>query len=104
MSRTTEMRALFARWKESGLSLLAFGKQEGVSYSKLLYWRKKLDSESVSPSRADLIPVEIVADAPPRQTAPSKFEVWLANGMSLEVQAGFDAAELRRLVGVLQSC
>jgi hypothetical protein len=37
MSRAEEMRELFARWKGSGESLMAFGKREGESYSKLLW-------------------------------------------------------------------
>ena len=32
------------------------------------------------------------------------FEVWLANGVSLEVPAGLDEGELQRLVGVLSGC
>ena len=83
---------------------MAFGKQEDVSYAKLLYWRKKLASDPGDDRRSGFAQVEVVADSPKREHAATKFEVWLANGVSLEVQAGFDAAELRRLVGVLQSC
>jgi hypothetical protein len=46
MKRAEEMRELFARWKCSGQSLLAFGKAEGVGYAKLLYWRKKLGDDA----------------------------------------------------------
>ena len=30
--------------------------------------------------------------------------VWLSNGIALEVPAGFDDVELRRLVGLLSTC
>jgi len=111
MSRAKEMCELFARWRDSGQSLMAFGKQEGMSYSKLLYWRRKLKDGAGARSRASrkdvpltLVPVEIIPDRKDEATTPGKFEVWFANGVSLDVATGFDETELRRLVGVLRSC
>ena len=110
MNRSEEMRGLFARWKSSGQSLVAFGKAEGVTYSKLLYWRKKLGSHARrkaprKPSESPkLVPVRIVPDPSPVESRPDKFEVWFANGTSLDVPPGFDENDLRRLVGVLLSC
>lgn len=106
MNREEEMRELFARWKSSGRSLTAFGKQEGVAYSKLLYWRRKLgtDESPAAPAKSvpDFAPVRIV---PESMAAPSQpFEVWLANGVALNIAAGFDEHELRRLVDVLSEC
>ena len=96
------MRELIARWRESGLSLMAFGKREQVSYAKLLYWRRKFDGEKRRADEPQLVPVEVIADQP--APAPSKIDVWLSNGVAFEVPTGFDEAELRRLIGVLQSC
>ena len=111
MKRDEEMRELFARWKRSGQSLLAFGKAEGVGYAKLLYWRKKLGDDArkaTPPKRAavssELVPVRVVPDPSQVQPAPGKFEVWFTNGTSLDVPAGFDEDELRRLLGVLLAC
>ena len=112
MKRAEEMRELFARWKRSGQSLMAFGKTEGVPYSRLLYWRRKLGdgvatrkaSAVKSIADAELVPVRIVPDSNPADSRPVAFEVWLSNGVSLNVGAGFDESELRRLVGVLSSC
>ena len=112
MSLAEEMRELFGRWRDSGQSLMAFGKQEGVSYAKLLYWRRKFDGEktgAVSQTKMaepELVPITVVPDKSTvaSTSAPEKFEVWLANGVALDVVAGFDATELRRLVGVLLSC
>ncbi len=108
MSRAEEMRELFVRWKKSDLSLAAFGKLEGVAYAKLLYWRRKLGDDAArrkAPSKAAasvlLAPVKVVPDPVP---CAEKFEVWLTNGLSLDVAHGFDESELRRLVGVLLSC
>ena len=110
MSRVKEMVELFARWRNSGQSLMAFGKQEGVSYSKLLYWRRKLEdgAKSRKAGRKDvppkLVPVEVIPDRKGEAGTPDKFEVWFMNGVSLDVATGFDETELRRLVGVLLSC
>ena len=111
MKRAEEMRELFARWKSSGESLMAFGKTEGVPYSRLLYWRRKLDdgvarrrAPRVKPDAHELVPVRVVPDSNPADSGPEPFEVWLSNGVSLNVSAGFDEGELRRLVGVLSGC
>ena len=42
MSRAKEMQELLERWERSGLSQRAFAEQEGVSYSQVLYWRRRL--------------------------------------------------------------
>jgi hypothetical protein len=109
MSRANEMRELFAHWRESGQSLMAFGRREGVSYTKLLYWRRKFDDEAGQGSPAatenplELVPVK-VTDTTPASVSAAQFEVWIPNGVWLEINPGFDEEELRRLVGVLQSC
>jgi len=108
MTRADEMREVFARWKVSNQSLMAFGKAEGLSYKVLLYWRRKLGDEAQrgrKPSNsAELLPVRFVPDSPAVESNPGRFEVWLSNGISLDVAAGFDELELRRLVGALLTC
>ena len=112
MKRAEEMRELFSRWKSSGQSLMAFGRTEGVPYSRLLYWRRKLGdgvsmrkASAVTPvTDAELVPVRIVPDSDRPDPRPEPFEVWLPNGVSLNVTAGFNEAELRRLVGALSTC
>ena len=105
MSRAEEMGELLARWRESGQSLLAFGKQEGVSYAKLLYWKRKVEGEPQTPAKKpELVEVEVVQDVEPNEAQPAKFEVWLSNGVGLDVPAGFDQGELQRLVEVLRAC
>ena len=42
MRRAEEMRAVFARFEGSGLTLKAFGEREEISYTTLVYWRKRL--------------------------------------------------------------
>ena len=52
----------------------------------------------------ELVPVQIVADLPERPLESQPFEIWLANGVALNIAAGFDEHELRRLVDVLSAC
>ena len=112
MKRADEMRELFSRWKSSGQSLMAFGKTEGVPYSRLMYWRRKLGdgvaTRKASPVKpvadAEFVPIRIVPASNRPDALAEPFEVWLPNGVSLNVTAGFNEAELRRLVGALSAC
>ena len=111
MTRADEMREFFARWKDSGQSLKAFGKAEGVGYQKLMYWRGRLGDDArreptkkTSAAALEFAPVHIVPDKPSAESRSPKFQVNLANGVSLGVEHGFDEHELRRLLGVLRTC
>lgn len=97
MTLEKEMRSALDRWMESGLSLRAFGIQEGISYYKLRYWRAKFPA--ARDSEIEFSPVHVTPDV-----AAEGFAVRLSNGIELEVGCGFDEAALRRLVGVLSSC
>jgi len=109
MELAKEMRAVLERRRSSGLSLLAFAKREGLSYSKLQYWARKFrrDDDSVGRAkpRVELTRVRVIPDVRPSNGAPlPALSVWLANGVALEVPTGFDAVELERLVSVLSTC
>ena len=111
MKRADEMRAVFGRFEESGLSLKAFGEREGIPYTTLVYWRRKFSGKEgrkktsrPAAAPAAMTPVRIVPDATTVHSRSDRFEVWLSNGVSLEVPSGFDELELRRLVGILSTC
>jgi hypothetical protein len=107
VTKLEQMREVFARLERSGLSMKAFAAREGISYTTMQYWRRRLGGgrkKAADRQKAVVLsPVRVVPDAP--VTAERKgFEVWLSNGVSLEVPPGFDEDELRRLVGVLAGC
>ena len=104
MTVKQEMVEVFRRWKDSGVSLRAFGEREGVSYSKLQYWRRKLRDCERGQKKAELAPIRVVPEAREPDPEPQVFEVCLANGVGLGVPAGFDEGELQRLIGVLSAC
>jgi len=106
MSRAERMQELITRWESSGLSQRAFAKQEGISYSRLLYWRRRLASRRRESARTGdepvrLDPVRIVPD--PARVATA-FELRTARGLSIAVPTGFDEDELRRLLEVVTGC
>lgn len=106
MSRVEEMRAAFSRFEGSGLTLKAFGEREGIPYTTLQYWRRKLrggGGAKAETEKVDLQPVRVVAEPTENRSVPV-VGVWLPNGVSLEVPPGVGESELLRLVGVLSRC
>ena len=60
MSRAEEMRAVLARWKDSGESLFAFADREQVSYAKLQYWALKLGlKKRKKRERVEFVPIKL---------------------------------------------
>lgn len=111
MKRAEEMRAVFARFENSEQTLKAFAAREGISYTTILYWRRRLrdGANEKGPGRKAqesvvLTPVHVVSDPASVDCRSERFQVWLANGVSLEVPSGFEEGELQRLVGVLSTC
>lgn len=80
----------------------------GLSVHTLDVWRRRI---AQCGSDEKIVPVEIVADRAASMGSTSaasvmrsgQFRVVLAQGISIEVERGFDAAELRRLVAALDS-
>jgi len=93
-------RTLLERQAESGLSVADFAASAGVSAWALYDWRKRLagcdGGRHVAPRLVE------VAVVPP--SASTGIRIELRSGHRLEACAGFDDHELRRLIGVLESC
>ena len=113
MSDVSGMEAMLERWEESGLSLRAFATREGIRYSRLVYWRRKLRAGPVRPKTSvpkprkrtgELVPVKVVSDEGSPAEKSAQLTVWLPNGVAIDVPAGFDQGELQRLVDVVSSC
>ena len=97
-----------SEFERSGLRRKEFCATRGLSVHTLDVWRRRIARPGL---REEIVPVEIVADravSVPAMPAANvartgQFRVVLARGISIEVEPGFDAAELRRLVAVLDS-
>ena len=95
-----EADRLVSEFERSGLRRKEFCAARGLAVHTLDAWRRR-----VAQSQADekIVPVEIVADRgrPASEAWNGQFRIVLAAGLRIEVEPGFDAAELRRLIAAL---
>lgn len=93
------------RLEKSGLSLRRFAAREGLKAGSLSFWKWKLRQEQGGEAAAVPVrPVEFIElrTEPVKVGAAEPFEVELRSGRRVRVAVGFDAAELARLVVVLE--
>ncbi len=83
------MTALVERWRESGQTLSAFARAQGVTRDKLVYWRRRL---RVAPRRRGREVRETITFAPvavmPGSGASPAVEVTLPGGVRLAFGSG----------------
>ena len=91
-----EKLAIVEAWSRAGVPRTRFAVEKGIPPSSLAKWIERYAPRSTSlPAFAT---VEVVDESPP----PPNLLVHLdGRGLSVEVPAGFDATELRRLVEAL---
>jgi hypothetical protein len=93
-----QWRRWIAEWRASGLSVRAFCARRDLAAPSFYNWRRVLERRAAE--KAAFVPVQVVADAPPARAGA--LEVVLADGRTVRVAPGFDAATLRQLLAVLQ--
>ena len=99
-----EVERLVSEFEQSGLRRKEFCVAHGLSVHTLDVWRRR-----IAGSREEIVPVEIVEVDGARKGSMragsmergGHFRILLAHGFGIEVDPGFDAAELRRLITVL---
>jgi hypothetical protein len=89
---------MIGEWQASGLSVRAFCERRGLTVASFYAWRRVLQRRAAE--KAAFVSVQIVADAVPDRV--SALEVVLAEGRTVRVAPGFDAATLRQLLAVLE--
>jgi hypothetical protein len=94
-----QWRRRIDQWRVSGQSVRAFCARHGLATASFYNWRRVLQRRAAAEQPA-FVPVQVVADAVPAQA--SALEVILTDGRTVRVAPGFDAATLRRLLGVLE--
>ena len=91
--------------ERSGLSIRTFAEREGLKAGSLSFWKWKLGQDrggkSAGRQASPVSFVELRAE-PAAGSSVQPFEVELRSGRRVRVAAGFDAAELARLVVVLE--
>ena len=103
-----EAARLVSEFERSGLRRKEFCAAHGLSMHTLDAWRRRIAG---SGSDEKIVPVEIVEDRRSGMGSEhaesvlrnGQFRVVLAHGLRIEVDPGFDAAELRRLIAALDS-
>jgi hypothetical protein len=99
------------RLERSGLSIRTFAAREGLPAGSLSSWKWKLAQRRRQASGAGMregapplrfVELKASAATTAQPTTTPAFEVVLATGRMVRVTGGFDAAELIRLVGVLE--
>ena len=103
-----EAERLVSEFERSGLRRKEFCETHGLNVHTLDAWRKRITQPR---TQEKIVPVEIVEDgARPRDAMraanverSARICVVLCQGLRIEVEPGFDAAELRRLIAALDS-
>jgi len=80
-----------AHWRASGQSIAGWCRQHDESYHRFLYWRKRLESAQKQVGRF----VELTLG-----TSSLALE---CNGMTLQIERGFDRDLLRDVLSVLRA-
>jgi hypothetical protein len=91
--------------QQSGLSVRKFAEREGLKAGSLSFWKWKLEQRGQRQEVPRVTPlrfVELMAEAPTPRAPATQFEIVLRSGLTVRVPGGFDAAELARLVVVLE--
>jgi transposase-like protein len=78
---------------DSGATVVAFCRNEGISSHAFYYWKNKLQAHAPDPDQPRLLPVSLLPSAP--------VEVALPNGCVLRLAPGCDLDFVRCLVGAL---
>lgn len=102
-----EAGRLVSEFEHSGLRRKEFCAAHGLSVHTLDAWRRRI---AESGSQEKIVPVEIVEDSAARRGSMrpgsirqyGQFRVVLGQGLRIEVDPGFDGAELRRLITALE--
>jgi hypothetical protein len=97
----SEARTVLAAQEASRLTPAEFATREGLDVQKIHRWRRRLSSAKTAalavPGFAEVTP------AVGATRAEARFEVELASGHVVRVPAGFDGADLRRLIAALEA-
>jgi len=90
--------------RASGLSVAEFAPRVGVSAPTFYAWRRRLDAATPRELPAQLVELTVArGSSPAAATGPMVVQL-CAGRRSIEVPAGFDGAELQRLVAAIESC
>lgn len=86
-----EMTDKISAWRSSGLSMAAWCRKNDESYDRFTYWRRRFEPKSGQPGRF----VEL-------SLRPAGLRL-ICNGLTLQLERGFDQDLLRDVLSVLKT-
>jgi len=111
MTKLEQMREAFSRLEGSGLSMKAFARREGIAYTAMQYWRRKFREDATekvavtsTTALPTLSPVHVIPDAKLVESKSKGFEVWVANGISLDEEGALDGSVERGIAVRMEEC
>jgi len=93
-----DWRALVEGQAASGRSVVAYCREQGVSASQYYRWRRAYGSQRADSGEGGFVELTAVGETP---VAGSGVAVVTAHGWRLDVEPGFDAATLERVLGCM---
>jgi len=88
-TKRDKMFSLIEEWKNSGKTQKQFSREQGIKYSKFLYWVKKYRKLSTDSQNNGFLPLEVVAsdenDPTMDKTNQPRVEVVLSSGTKLRI-------------------
>ena len=86
--------AVLREHADSGLSVTAFCRQQGIAPSLVYRWRQRCETAPVAPSPDSFVELHPIADRP----SGSGVAVVTEAGWRLDLEPGFDVATLERVL------
>jgi transposase-like protein len=95
-----EARRVIDAWRESGETVAAFARREGLVAHRVYWWRGRLGGGSLP--AASLLPVVVRATPGPRTPSAAGISVWTRQGHRIDVTE-LDDASARWVAMVMKS-
>ena len=100
-----QFRQIYEDWKQSGLSVLQYCDNTGLTESRFYYWRAKMQAESQSAACGSFIPVKMSGKTsiwPSRNVSGKALcEIEYPNGIVVRVTSDVTLDLLRQMVTLL---
>ena len=95
-----EARRVIDAWKESGETVAAFARREGLVAHRVYWWRGRLEGGPLP--AASLLPVVVRATVGPKSSSAAGISVWTRQGHRIDV-AELDDASARWVAKMMRS-
>jgi len=96
--REAEERVVVEAWRASGESLAGFARRHGVGSQRIAWWARRIDGGTPAPVRFHPVRLANLDGG-----SGAAIEIHLVGGHRVRVPPGFPAADLQRVLAVLDA-